>query len=828
MSLQGLPDPHIVDARAEKKRVLAEQKAALDALERRQNQSSGGAGITKSKIGQGSSLPNNKAHKFYQISVDDELAKEDELDVYAMEAEMQDNKFWFIQEAQLNAKGIGSTGKMRNAGSSLEEQLREQMGLQKKNDKIDDGKNEDGDRLATKMWNDDYYDNFKDEVIDAKWGVVGKNPPPPIQIGGVNKADDLNLFECRARICKIIARTKPWIDGLIDSFTPYLDELYALSEEIELKEYMSAFLHDEEASTTTASVAKDSVKTDSGLKTEEKNNNFDLSLEGLARRVDRYIALADAVVNHASHIEHIPCGISVIYVEECKQAIRQRALELADVLLNGCKQRLMGVCTTLDAEYSSIEVKVKRAPTTSQELFDHRVYMKNVENVELPRLGKKSCGQYLYIREACYGRRVTTLIGKDLIREMDDLGQRIKEWRASDRLKDSYNLLGALECATSEIECFKQDHAVLLEMLATDGLESRAWWDTMASAIIDGGGSLGRPEDDSSKTYGSQLDSSTVLGEVFDDGFLNMANLLDLRLHEYIDVIAPICHRLAMFGPSIKGDDLSSLKGSTIAKSFSELDKDFMSMQREAMDISTSVAKGPEGEVHADAEDNEKVMHSGEDSPNGNILTPTLSVLGGIISLKRLSTLRSRLEFIKWNLQNEVEVRCGEFPRLWLLSKNQIFKLMVDSRSRQEIQRHIPLLFPGMSGILFGSGEDDEQSTAGYIDAGDITGIFCDDGEMIGLAKRQTSELVGMRQHMRKMLSPNVVNDKVAFNKLLNAGAYINPERQRSPLQLWLRQLETEMRRAEPSAERSNIKLDKSLATSGSSIGLGNSLDTKR
>ena len=46
-----------------------------------------------------------------------------------------------------------------------------------------------------------------------------------------------------------------------------------------------------------------------------------------------------------------------------------------------------------------------------------------------------------------------------------------------------------------------------------------------------------------------------------------------------------------------------------------------------------------------------------------------------------------------------------------------------------------------MSGILFGSGEDDEQST-GYIDAGDITGIFCDDGEMIGLTKRQTSELV--------------------------------------------------------------------------------------
>merc|ERR1711871_1237797 len=174
MSLQGLPDPHIVAARAEKKRVLAEQKVALDALERRQKQSIGEASGTEPRGGSLGSAPPGTQYR--NISIDDELANEDELDVYAMEAEMQDNKFWFIQEAQLNAEGIGSAASRRNKRSSIEEQLRRQMGLQKDNTNATD---DDGINL-TQRKNDslieDNYANFQEDIMHEKWGVVGKDP----------------------------------------------------------------------------------------------------------------------------------------------------------------------------------------------------------------------------------------------------------------------------------------------------------------------------------------------------------------------------------------------------------------------------------------------------------------------------------------------------------------------------------------------------------------------------------------------------------------------------------------------------------------------------
>jgi hypothetical protein len=1150
MSLQGLPDPHIVAARLEKIRVLAEQKAALDALEKKsrpKNAKERGASMNNNSHGNSSMDGKDVASSEYtKISVDDAMADEDEQDVYAMEAEMQDNKFWFIQEAQLSAKGIGGSGARSKATSPLEDQLRKQMGLVKK-------KAEDinGEKVRFEEWlkdpqNDDYYDNFQIDVMDEKWGVIGRGPnvtPPPIHVGGVHIADDMNVQESRKRVQNIISRTKPWLDGLINSFTPYLDELYAPSEEIELREFLDAFLHGRQGAAAAVTVPGDLSSAGASEKQDSSENSFDLSLEGLATRVDRYIALADAAAEHAKHIEHIPCGIVETHVEECKQAIRRRALELADVLLDGCKKRLMQVCATLDAEYSSIETKVKRPPKTSQELFDKRTYMKKVENVELPRLsvafhhpkrgvkkflfmlqgrfgqrcrfqeretelvsrvyqwpghitntvlvlatgvcdmfaqtkvnllqleridlekelrevssgvramrkrecrvleksmlpsrkkgslGIKECAlnnpesddvrngnsepdpellghwqssidyasaahgvgagvsraaslrekltscmtrsdevlqeelrlgqptsdyghqvlalskslkahegawgdlrKYLQIRETCYGARVTTLVGTVTIQQVTDIGQRMVRWQNSEKLKDAHNLLRALRGAAEEIKCFQHEHASLLEMVATDGLESRSWWDSMGTVITNSGRSLGHADDQSVDGANMQRDSRTVLADAFQEGCLNMASLIDLRLHEHTDIIAPICHRakmqraleleldamcstwgnselawlemknlekmkaqapwqyvapsssaerkhesnaecgghpvvvelsqtsvdkveiiieeqlthvkvlqgspfvgphlrrcyqwearldqaeivllewcelqnamgkfrriagLAVFGAS--GDiseGLETKRQYEIGRLFSELDNDFMDMQIEVRDAEgTFIANA--SKATAETAEQPHQFKEGTDVDRNAIghkmFAPTLSILGGVITPRRLSTLKTRLEIAKQKLRKEIESRCGAFPRLWLLSKNQIFKLLVDSRSKTDIQQHLPLVFPGMSGIMFGSGEEDDSSTAGYIDAGDITAIYCDDGEMIGLAKRSAGELEGMRQHLHNILSPDVVADELAFRKVLNDGAYINPERQRSPIEVWLRQLETEMRRA--------------------------------
>ena len=545
--------------------------------------------------------------------------------------------------------------------------------------------------------------------------------------------------------------------------------------------------------------------------------------------------------------------------------------------------------------------------------------------------------KYLQMRETCYGARVTTLIGDAAVRKWSDLGKHMLRWKNEDKLKDAYNLLRALKHASEEINCFEHEHAVLLEMVATDGLESRSWWDSMGAAITNAGGSLGHAEDLSIDGVNMQKDTRFVLGDVFQEGFLNMASLVDLRLHEHTDIIAPICHRakmqraleleleamcaawespdlawlklqnlpptpaqvpwqfatgasspekiqeltpvvcphsviveltqtsvdkvetiieeqltnvkllqgspfvgphlrrcyqwearldqaeivllewcelqrtmdkvrkkagLAMFGASerqcsTKG--LAPVRQHNIGKTFADLDVDFMAMQIEVRDMEVVVdssaitAIGPTG-VPLDQTD--AGVEVDRDAIGRTILAPSLFALGGIITCKRLSELKSRLEFVKRKLRTEVEGRCGAFPRLWLLSKDQIFKLLVDSRSRTEVQRHLPFLFPGMSGIMFGSGEEDDASTAGYIDAGDITAIYCDDGEIIGLAKRSAGELEGFRQHLHKMLSPDIIADELTFNKVLHDRAYINPERHRSPIELWLRQLETEMRRA--------------------------------
>ena len=965
---------------------------------------------------------------------------------------------------------------------------------------------------------------------------------PPIQIGGMHVQDDPTLKEAVHKVKGVLERTKPWMQRLVGSFSDYVQMLYDSEAEIELRHYLDAFLHDSSATTAAAMVPGElGGKTAEGAlfsHKQKQKETFDLSLEGITFRIEHYLTLADAAVRHCEHVEHLPNGIIVVKCQRVQKQLQQRALELAGVLLNGCQQRLLGVCTDLDREYYKIEAKIKKPPTCSQDVFDARKYAKEVETIHLPRLGvafhhpqrgvkrfllllqgkfghrirfkkeetelvarvyqwpghlensvmvlaagvvdmyaqkqvnvlsleridlekdlrqtsggvrsmrKRDCrildasmlpkrgvgllevsvpvpemedpdpdpaqllgwasfvdasgpasvggavlraaslrndlqrlsdisniiaaeelrlGQpdsgygyqvtalgkalsnyegawgdlraYLVARDRVYGHRITTLDAAWEHQQWKGFQDRMVEWLKHDKLRDAVPLKAALKAACSEIETFLQEHVELLTMLATDGLESRHWWDTMGRLILDDGNMLHKAPvfaSDDDPIEINAVRTEKCLGEGYQRHRLTLATLLDCGVQNSIDSIAALCHRAKeqrkleleldamaalwhemslawlefrreapkkpqkawvsakakvkqqqeaqkqqeaeqadnarwpaalhssrpvvevtwrsitaveslieeqltrvkmlqaspFVGPHLRRcyqwetrldsaelvmnewwelqtfvskmrrimglavfADGAGTEEERLGQEYRRLEYDFITMQMDCEEEGETPTKanGNFGTYVSNDTIEEDVELRFDISPR--IQAPSLRILGGIITLARLRRFSAGLEKIRSQLRRAVDKRCETFPRLWLQSEDQIFQLLVDARDKQQVQRHISSLFPGVRGIMFGSGEAEDASTAGYIDAGDITAVYCDDGEMVGIAKRPAGQLVQMRGHLQKVLDPEVWLDEQKFEKILLDKAYINPEGQRSPVELWMLQLETEIRR---------------------------------
>ena len=240
-----------------------------------------------------------------------------------------------------------------------------------------------------------------------------------------------------------------------------------------------------------------------------------------------------------------------------------------------------------------------------------------------------------------------------------------------------------------------------------------------------------------------------------------------------------------------------------LGRDYRSMESKFNQMQKEC----EAIGRVPQHHEHGTyVEDTEISLVPTSNVLKQKIQSPSLSILGGIVTLPRLRSIASKLDQIKFKLRKAVDKRCERFPRLWLLSEDQIFLLMSDSRHKVHVQSHLPKLFTGVRGIMFGSGEAEDSSTAGYIDAGDITAVYTDDGEMIGLAKRPAGELIGMKDHLLNVLEPNIINNPIEFNKVLQDSSYINPEGQRSTIDVWMLQLETEIRRTVASQIEGAVK----------------------
>ena len=380
MSLQGVPDPNVIAAREEKRKVLGAQKLALEQME-------SGAAAARGEV--------------HVLSVNDQLAAEDDDTVTGIEDELEDTKYYIMQEKLLQKKGLGSVEMNVARAPSNRPQSRSKTPA----------------------------NYFEDTLRNGRTA-------PPVQVGGMNVMDDPTLIESRQRVIAVFDQTKPWMNRLISSFEPYVNALFDRQEEQNLKEYLNHFLHDSSASAAAATVPGelggktgegalfshqrdgevDVDSTHSQNQKEEKDTTktkeYDLSLEGITVKIEHYLELADAVTSHCSSIEYLPKGIVVIQCEALKKKLENRALELAGILLQGCQTRLLNVCTDLDSEYKIIEKRIVQIPTCSQDVFDARKYAKEVEEIHLPRLGvafhhpKRGVKKFLLLLQGKFGQRV--------------------------------------------------------------------------------------------------------------------------------------------------------------------------------------------------------------------------------------------------------------------------------------------------------------------------------------------------------------------------------------------------------------------------------------
>ena len=380
MSLQGVPDPNLIAAREEKARVLGAQKDALEAMEKEAA---------------------SKRNDVIVLSVNDHLSAEDDDTVTGIEMELEDSKYYIIQSHLLKARGLGSpTSEPATAATSS----KGQQGHPHNQDNTNDGRPVQSSTIPGLTLQEEkemFRDTLRNSTFDHEASSTSSTAkasnasglPPPIFISGMHAKDDPLLHTARQKVRNVFVRTKPWLGALVDSIRPYVEALYDASEEEELHQYLEAFLHETEASSDNAT-------------------RFDLSLEGITVRIEKYLTLADAITVHCNYIEYLPKGIVVINAEDCKQQLRQKALRLAGVLLNGCKERLLHVCTDLDIEYKKIEHKISQPPCSSLDVFNLRQYSKLIEEVLLPQLNvafhhpKTGVKKYLLLLQVKFGQNI--------------------------------------------------------------------------------------------------------------------------------------------------------------------------------------------------------------------------------------------------------------------------------------------------------------------------------------------------------------------------------------------------------------------------------------
>ena len=176
-------------------------------------------------------------------------------------------------------------------------------------------------------------------------GIMMENP----MVGGIRK-----------RISGIFRKTEPAVNALLLSLSRYA-ELYRLGI-------------DDHVNKIAANIS---------IKTLRKCYNL----------VDHYYEMRANIMEHCNHIEYLPRGLVEIRTFKLKNTMAARSIELARVILNAAKGRIIELCTQLDVEYNEWKEVIAGDLNSSDDIYQMRLTIDDIVKRIMPELAKRFNGE---------------------------------------------------------------------------------------------------------------------------------------------------------------------------------------------------------------------------------------------------------------------------------------------------------------------------------------------------------------------------------------------------------------------------------------------------
>ena len=102
--------------------------------------------------------------------------------------------------------------------------------------------------------------------------------------------------------------------------------------------------------------------------------------------VDHYFELRANIVEHCNHIEYLPRGLVEIRTFKLKNAIADRSVELARVVLDAAKKKVVALCNDLTNEYHEWEETLNGELNSSDDIYQMRLTIDDIAKRILPGL----------------------------------------------------------------------------------------------------------------------------------------------------------------------------------------------------------------------------------------------------------------------------------------------------------------------------------------------------------------------------------------------------------------------------------------------------------
>ena len=113
------------------------------------------------------------------------------------------------------------------------------------------------------------------------------------------------------------------------------------------------------------------------------------------------------IMEHCNHIEYLPRGLVEIRTFKLKNTMAARSIELARVILNAAKGRIIELCTQLDVEYNEWKEVIAGDLNSSDDIYQMRLTIDDIVK-QLCKLAKRfnEEGDTIYKISNCIGHEI--------------------------------------------------------------------------------------------------------------------------------------------------------------------------------------------------------------------------------------------------------------------------------------------------------------------------------------------------------------------------------------------------------------------------------------